>query len=122
MPQTGYIGTKTKYPGELVLAGDRFAVDFAADMKAGESAVSGTFLVVDAEGNDVTSTLTAGSVQCEGTIVGVEWPATSIEDTPPGTIYDVFVTAVSDLTDTHGGSGTYQEAFRVRILQPVVTV
>jgi len=41
------IGLKKKYPGEVVLSGDRFAVDFAADMADNESAVSGVFLVTD---------------------------------------------------------------------------
>ena len=105
------IGLKKKYPGEVVLSGDRFAVDFAADMADNESAVSGVFLVTDKEGNNVTSTLTDGNVDCEGTVVGKKF----VNGTP-GETYDVFVTATSDL------NGVYQEYFRVLILDPIVAI
>ena len=74
-----------KYQPEIIDQG----VDFVNILEGGDSISSGTVVVTDSQGNDVTSTLVTGSAAVNGTEVYYRLAAAGTA----GQTYNVFVTA-----------------------------
>jgi len=96
------LGRYYKQPWEEVAAGT-WGVDYSNDLKTGETITSATITVTDSDGNDVTASLTSGSVQIsDGSKVSIKFVGGT-----SGEIYKVTVRAISD------GGSKYEAEFEI---------
>ena len=98
-----YLGNYYKQPAEAIPSG-RWGVDFDPDIIAGETISSGTIVVYDKDGTNVTTTLTSGTHTVAGTTLSIAYKG--------GTAGEVYYAVHKVVTNA---GGTYEGEVRIYI-------